>query len=219
MPTIVEQLQTEALATNIPVSTLLRKVKLVATKLGLPHVNDWVESELNGYECKWGELPEYRKLNGNAVCYNPVRGWIPMHGPAAFIERVARAYIYQSAPTLDALLAGKGQRLYLQMPEHIAEPIVAQMNYPFPRIGQELHRSQIVGLLERVRTMVLDWALELERRGIVGSEIGFDETEKDRARDKQINIHIGTIANFSASASGDNARVSIGSTDLSSNRK
>jgi hypothetical protein len=59
MPTIVEQIQRDALDTTIPVSTLLRRVKLAAAKLGIPSVESWVDAELNGYTAS---VPDYRMV-------------------------------------------------------------------------------------------------------------------------------------------------------------
>jgi hypothetical protein len=49
MTSLIEQIQRAALDPNIPVSTLLRQVKLAAAKLQLGETEDWVEKELNGY--------------------------------------------------------------------------------------------------------------------------------------------------------------------------
>jgi hypothetical protein len=46
-------------ASEAPVSTLLRKLKIVASRSGSTRLADWVERELNGYPDDTG-LPEYR---------------------------------------------------------------------------------------------------------------------------------------------------------------
>lgn len=43
--------------------------------------------------------------------------------------------------------------------------------------------SQLIGILDRVRNLVLSWALELERAGIMGSEFSFTPEEKAKARE------------------------------------
>jgi hypothetical protein len=74
MTSIVEQIQHDALDHNVPVSTLLRRVKLAATKLGLGAVEDWVEQELKGYRT---HAPDYRVVAGRPMARNPYRGWEP----------------------------------------------------------------------------------------------------------------------------------------------
>lgn len=46
MPTLVEELQQDALSDEIPVNNLLRKALVVATKLKLKEFQIWVEHEL-----------------------------------------------------------------------------------------------------------------------------------------------------------------------------
>jgi hypothetical protein len=77
MPTIVEQIQRDALDPSVSVSTLLRRVKLAAAKLGLGQVENWVEQELNGYS---STLPEYRIMRGSPMAFNPYTGWQPLMG-------------------------------------------------------------------------------------------------------------------------------------------
>jgi len=56
MPSLVEELQRDALNANAKVSDLLRKAKAIAVKLELPELEEWVEHELNGYP--EGDVPE-----------------------------------------------------------------------------------------------------------------------------------------------------------------
>jgi hypothetical protein len=74
MVAIIEQIQRDAVDDQVRISTLLRKVKLAAAKLGLGTIEDWVESELNGYD---GRVPDYRIVYGRPMFQNPVRGWEP----------------------------------------------------------------------------------------------------------------------------------------------
>jgi hypothetical protein len=64
MPSMIEQIQRDAVDDRVPVSTLLRKMKLAAAKLGLGTIEDWVQSELNGYD---GPVPEYRMVRGQPM--------------------------------------------------------------------------------------------------------------------------------------------------------
>ena len=57
--TPLEELIAGASGDEVSVSTLLRKVKVVAARLGTIHLEQWVDFELNGYP-KDFELPDYR---------------------------------------------------------------------------------------------------------------------------------------------------------------
>jgi hypothetical protein len=75
----------------------------------------------------------------------------------------------------------------------------------------EIPSSELSRILDRVRTLVLDWALALERAGIMGSEANFNEKEKAHAATMTINI--GTIGNFAGNLGqgnvGGNASVKL----------
>jgi len=75
MAGLIEEIQRDAIDRTVPVATLLRKVKLAAAKLKLPALEEWVESELNGYS---GAVPDYRKAKGQPRAFNPYNGWIPI---------------------------------------------------------------------------------------------------------------------------------------------
>jgi hypothetical protein len=70
---LVLQLQADALNSDVSVSDLLLKAKVVATKLDLTDFLQWIEHELNGYTDK-NEVPMYRKIRGRAQAYNTYYG-------------------------------------------------------------------------------------------------------------------------------------------------
>lgn len=60
----------------------------------------------------------------------------------------------------------------------------------------EVDRSAILSILDRVRTMVLDWALKMEQAGITGTEFSFDAADKAKAQGATTTINIGAIGSF-----------------------
>ena len=56
-------------------------------------------------------------------------------------------------------------------------------------------------MVEAVRDRLLDWSLELEKRGITGQDMSFDEREKDAAHSQVFNIQnfSGVLGNVSHS--------------------
>ena len=99
MPTLLEQIQRDAIDPNVRVSDLLRRVKLAAAKLSLDTVEDWVEHELNGYAT---EVPAYRKVPARLMAWNPYRGWQPVIGE--FIEKVSIWDVRQSIASIEDLI-------------------------------------------------------------------------------------------------------------------
>jgi hypothetical protein len=77
-------------------------------------------------------------------------------------------------------------------------------------------RSSFVGILDRVRTRALDWAINLERAGVRGSEFDFDATEKQKAREVSMTIvNISSIGAFTGHLGSGNVSGDIGATDIS----
>ena len=58
MPSLIEELQRDALNQNVSVTELLQKCLVVAMKLGIDDFASWVRRELDGY--KGQKVPEYR---------------------------------------------------------------------------------------------------------------------------------------------------------------
>lgn len=221
MDSLVEQLQADALNPAVPVSTLLRKVKLAAVKLKLPNVEKWVEHELNGYPDK---VPDYRDTIGHPKAFNPYNGWIDIHAPEDLMETLSQVIIAQPISGLEELLANADSNsFFLPYRAGQIDALNRAFGVSYARMAREVSRSQLASVLDRVRTLVLDWALELERQGIMGSGISFDDREKRIAQDRNVNIHVGSIGTFTGSLStdidGDNARINAGSRDQSSNER
>jgi hypothetical protein len=210
MATIVEKLQQAALEKNTPVNDLLRRVKFVAAKLGLGSVEKWVEQELNGYE---SAPPDYRRVHGTPLALNPVRGWEPIGG---YIEPLSSMTIGEPVSALEALLAlpKSGGTLQISYSDRVREKLdstngVRGWNYCLRVSPSELER-----ILDRVRTLVLDLSLNLEKTGIMGSEDNFDRAEKQKAQAAGTTINIGHIGSLVGNLGHGNVSGSITVTGL-----
>jgi hypothetical protein len=60
----------------------------------------------------------------------------------------------------------------------------------------QVPRGGIVGLIDYVRNMVLDWTIEMERNGVIGEGFSFDAQEVESARAVMTTFNIGSIDNF-----------------------
>jgi len=63
---VAEDIPKSAIDSNMDVTTLLRKCKILAVRLGSKEFDQWVDHELNGYGGS-EELPEYRISNYRLV--------------------------------------------------------------------------------------------------------------------------------------------------------
>jgi len=59
---LLREIQEAAIDSTIELSTLLRKCKVLAARLGNAKFKKWVDQELNGYKSKDG-VPDYRRLH------------------------------------------------------------------------------------------------------------------------------------------------------------
>jgi hypothetical protein len=198
LPTLVEQLQIAASDSNTRVSDLLRRAKVVASKLKQSEMLHWVDSELGG-QFDESAFPEYRRIPTMPVYRHPYHGYQPFVTSDSRINATFSSSrpITTSIGELESLVATGEQSIYLTLPESIYEQL-ARWGVDIRPLSQ-ISRSSISGILDAVRTGILDWALKLESMGILGTETSFTADERARA-DKvpmpTVHIH-GNITNFS----------------------
>lgn len=198
MSGIIEELQRGALDPNMPVDALLRRVQLAAVKLHLPSVESWVHSELNGYT---SDLPDYRVVRGQLRGFNPYQGWLPvLFQETDVMEMVSTAHLFQSIGTLVDLVATRpnegSEGLHYPLSPGMVNELNRALDYPCPRYVILLSRGNVVGILDRVRNMILDWAIRMEQQGIVGEGISFSAREKAQAQQALTTINIGAIGSM-----------------------
>src|ERR1019366_6532053 len=128
------------------------------------------------------------------INHNPYRGWqyigdvnlkIPVESPIAEVERLANeAGVSLEPPERFMLTNSLGTNFGSQWPQRLTvEP------------------GQFKGVLDSVRRELLRWAIELEKRGIKGEGMNFDEKEKQSAASQVFNIGTvhGTVGNITNS--------------------
>lgn len=215
MASIVERLQSDALKPDVSVSNLLRSVKLIATKLKLGQIEDWVERELSGYGDN--PIPSYRTVNGLPRAHNPYRGWIPIvMEDARMTEAISSREIGQKISELEDLLTDRSQTtLQIPFPAHIIAELNRGADIQLPKMSLLVSRATVVGIVDAVRNKILDWALELEKSGIMGSDASFSSDEKARAQQPNVTMHIGSIGNFVGNLGVDNSSgdIAVGAID------
>lgn len=190
MTSIVLELQKDALNGQFPLTDLLRKSLLVAKKLGVAEFETWILNELNGYT-DGKNVPEYRHAHGSVVVNDPYRGWIPVvfkhpekqrhMSSMPFIQAIAELDdLYHSGKGSESLLMSyspEAQRRFMDSTGALAPPVL------------DVPRNQLRRVLESARTIVLNWALQLEKDGIVGEGLSFSQSEKETAGRVSYNIN------------------------------
>ena len=165
---------------------LLRQTKLIAAKLGLEDVEAWVNFELNGYPTDGSvEVPSHRIVKSESlVVHNPYRGWqyagdvsrsVEVFQPIAEVEMLSQQEQCSYTPHKNfSIQSSLGLGYASQWPQRVI-----------------INPSEFKGVLEAVRNELLQWAINLEKRGIKGENMDFNDQEKKNAN--SIVYNIGTV--------------------------
>lgn len=188
VPELVDMASTPAVST----ADLLRRALVVARRLAVPELIDWINSELTGYRI--GEVPEYRRLRGQLVAENPYHGVIPFFAPPEMTEMLTDFPVRQSVPELTHLQDSE-TGIFHHFPAHIEQKLMQMMREASGvaiRPALKFSTVQIEGVLETVRSRILDWALDLEGRGIIGEGMSFTPKEKQAVQEQH--YHFGNVS-------------------------
>jgi hypothetical protein len=214
MAGLIEEIQRDAFDHKIRVSALLRKVKAAASKLNLPPTEDWVEQELNGYR-GISKLPEYRVVHGSPKALNPYNGWIPIVlGDEELDAIVSTCHVAQSIASIESLLE-KNETNFVQfpLPPKMIVHLNSLMDIRLGTMAVHVSTSQVDGLLDAVRNVVLEWALKLEKAGITGEGMSFNPKEKQIAA-ASTTFNIGSIGSMVGNLGSNNVSGDINASDI-----
>lgn len=194
MDSLVLELQRDVLDRTIHLSDLLRKALLVSRKLKIKDIEEWLNDELNGYETR--SVPSYRMVTGELKAFNPYRGWIPvdMGGElhASMCEHPARDSVSQIIDLVERTETGT---VMVKFPADLNTAFRNLMRTDFePALHVPVHK--LVRILDVTKTKIMEFALDLEARGILGEGIRFSKAEEQLAQSITHNtIHIERMEN------------------------
>jgi hypothetical protein len=192
MAGLVLELQSAALDEKSSVSSLLRKALVVATKLQVSDFESWARSELEGYQDGSVPVPEYRKIHGAPKVWNPYHGYQDLQcASAKLAEKIS---LMPLGASIDALEEGRGKdggTWMFSYPPDREHSLMNAMSGVKMKPSLHVSESTIRSVLGRVRTIVLQWSLTLEKQGVLGEGMTF--TPDERARAQASAIHIDTL--------------------------
>lgn len=190
MTSLVLELQRDALDKSVGTADLLRKAVVVARKLKVTDLAEWLSHELNGYP-EGKDVPEYRSLRGELKVHNPFRGWIPLIiQDARQAELLSTRSTSQAISELEIIANGKGGMVYMRLPKNVEHNLMKGMDSPLePAVL--ISKTQIHGLVDKVRNTVLEWALGLEEQGIMGEGMSFSQEEQRQA--SNVTLHVASL--------------------------
>ncbi|HHL7745720.1 TPA: abortive phage resistance protein, partial [Escherichia coli] len=179
------------------------KAKMISVKLGLQDISEWLEHELNGYP-RLDQVPDYRIItNAPVKAFNPYVGWIPYQ-----LGNVEDKELYKSLTTIrisnpvSMLIeyAKKEDTLYSELPVFMADFLQKMAGCEYS-MSWVINPAQITKILSHIKSKVLDWALLLESKNILGEGLLFSPEEKQEA----VGMTVNNINNFNGHVNNSGA--------------
>jgi len=219
---LLHEIQEGATEDSVSLGSLLRKVKLLASRIGVKEIGLWAERELSGYECI-ETLPPYRgqfnaRVFGDAMgpFGSGLRNFpIP---PLALSEEyrdglLFKLHFLQGVAELESLAAAKETLRSPWSPDTVMGfPILTEggivkidptMNWV--QIWREVPYPTVVGVLDAIRNRLLDFTMQ------IGEEEPSAEREQ-RITDPERVERAATI--FNTIVYADSANVALGNRDV-----
>jgi hypothetical protein len=206
MGSIVLELQRDVLDSSLRVPDLLRKALVVARKLQITEFDAWITKELYGYQ-NTDEIPDYRLIEGEVKIRHPRHGWVAVEFETpAIAKHMSRRFTKQPISEIEALVAGANNSTELRMPfpKEIETRLMSSIRAPSPPMLL-IAATQMVGVIDTVRNIVLNWSLRLEHDGILGEGLSFSLEEKILAAQQIYHIN-----NFFGSVTGSQTEINAG---------
>lgn len=224
---------------------LLRHALVIATKLDIQDFVEWCNNELKGYigyKQKENIIPSYRifvgELYASELGANRI---IPVSFDKDILDGLKLKILPESLTEINDWIARDNKEYVMLNLDKDLEKICLDLfeqtvmqDYKNMGLGRSLlshgvlpkyrpcliiSKSSLVNISNNVRQVILEWALELEKQGILGESLVFTREEKEVATNNP-NIHIGNfqgiLGNVSNSQVQQNNTLSVKQNDFDS---
>lgn len=219
MSSAILELQKEISSQDCDVISVLRRAHLIATKLNLVDFDKWLMYELNGYPNNT-LVPDYRRVKGELKANNPCYGWVPVILADPEMEKlICQIKLINSVSEIKSMCDDSDAGIFVSIPGSVQHSLAEISNMPAPmQMVVKVPRTAVMDIIEKVKNAVLEWTLKLQKEGILGEEMSFNEEEKKSAQVipqtinnyyAATNIISGTAHNMQVVA-GDNATLTVG---------
>ncbi|NKA72555.1 hypothetical protein GO285_01472 [Ralstonia solanacearum] len=224
---LIRSIQADAIEASSSVSSLLRKCKLLASRVGHAQLEQWVDLELRGYP-DGADLPSYRVTP--VVSYGSFVGSFGMQAPKLQIpvfvlpehlrEPYSAARMDQAISSYESLVQGdKPSTVKIEWNVALAIKYASTLTPDMQCVAawMELPIGAIDRLLDCVKTAVLGYAIEVEKLSPDAGELPVGSKPISEERLTQIfNTHIaGNVGNVANASTGvtQTATVQVGQGD------
>lgn len=219
--TPIEEL-VDGAAGDLPLSTLLRKLRVVAARIGVPELDEWVAGETDGYGSDV-LLPDYRgpiRTGAHANLSGPFGSELrnialpKLHFPAQLpLDDLFSVEIRQGVAELEDLVSSGQDTFqvpwdpnYVSMMNTLIQrgDLTLVEDHGITSAWRPVPKSLVVRVLDRVRTKILDLSLRLESEF---PEAGAADNMPDSSERQELG------ATVSATIYGDNNIVTVAGRD------
>jgi len=182
-----------------------------------------MQESINGYnEDVEIPVPDYRMVSGQVKSHNPYNGlWMPVMWSGDEPTGFSRRGCGQSIPELEGLLekTDKGDTLTMAFSPKATAAIMRAIPDMMQPPVLFVAASSMVGIVERVRNLILDWTLKLEEQGILGGDMTFTRAEIQSATSNRqiiISNFQGILGDVSDSSVTQNLSMDVRADDFES---
>jgi hypothetical protein len=211
-PSLVGQIERDALDDGVPLATTLRKCIALGGKSGSEQLRDWATRELQGYYGDDVQLPDYRVINAPLMVDGIAGNHQVTHQqfPPSSLPDFAREHISerlelrQGVGDLQALIAQDQIKLQPQMAADLAR-IMNSESGPYQHIVSlywSVSPAALTGVLDQVRTALTQLVAEMTAAMPVGQDL-----PSAAAADNAVQVVV----------SGNHHRVTVNATQASGN--
>ncbi len=186
---LVNELVDAAIDRTVSLAHLLRLALVVASRLELPELVAWINRELNGYSSD--DVPDYRRVSLQWMVEDPDNGRVPFFPPPKIAKQVSQDPIKQSVHVLIQMTQEPPGTSFSYFHSELECRLPEVMRRSFGedvRLVRVLSNLQAHGILEKVRDKVLQWALNLEAKGVLGKGRLFSPQEKQIVKNDTVNV-------------------------------
>lgn len=225
---LLREIQNDAVNSDVKVSDLLRKCKILAYRLGNIDFKNWVEYELNGYPKDITDiLPDYRILNNvNSKGHfsGPFGSGLrnadmpTFNLPEVLQESLSKANFYSPIATLENLASSDSSVLTQDWKPIIIAHYGANMyeGYVCMQAWKIIPTSFVIGMVDTIKTKILNFVLDVEMINKDAGDVGINSNPIPQEKVSQIfNITIsGNVQNLASGNSHSHIQQETNNTQL-----
>lgn len=180
---LLREIQENTCASNVELSNVLRKCKILAARLNYKPLQEWVERELSGYSEK-DDLPQYRifhdiELSGNfftPTCWGKNFGVPSLLIPDPYRNQLTTIYWKENIGVIESFIRkAEGNTIRMAIPQDIfifLKSKVEDLDF-FTSLHRVISVHQLTFIIDEVKNRIINFAIEIEKTNPEAGEATF----------------------------------------------